>query len=61
MGNSEQITLYTLDETADILKVSRRTVQTFIADGRLKATKVGERLVRINKLDLQTFLDGGRD
>lgn len=39
--------LYTIKETADVLKTSERTVQRMIASGKLPKVVVGERLVRI--------------
>jgi excisionase family DNA binding protein len=44
--------LLTVQETADLLKVSTVTVRRFIADGRLPAVKVG-RAVRIEKTDAE--------
>ncbi len=44
--------LLTVQETADLLKVSTVTVRRFIADGRLPARKVG-RAVRVDKTDAE--------
>jgi excisionase family DNA binding protein len=44
--------LLTVQETADLLKVSTVTVRRFIADGRLPAVKVG-RAVRVEKADVE--------
>jgi excisionase family DNA binding protein len=44
--------LLTVQETADLLKVSTVTVRRFIADGRLPAVKVG-RAVRVEKGDVE--------
>ncbi|HEY7066305.1 MAG TPA: helix-turn-helix domain-containing protein [Chloroflexota bacterium] len=44
--------LLTVQETADLLKVSTVTVRRFIADGRLPARKVG-RAVRVDKADAE--------
>lgn len=47
--------LLTLDEAAEVLGVSRRTVSTLIADGSLKSLKV-RRARRIRRADLDTFI-----
>lgn len=47
--------LYTLQETADLLKVSTRTVLRYIKSGKLKATKIGQ--WRINEISLHDFLN----
>ncbi|HLH22708.1 MAG TPA: helix-turn-helix domain-containing protein [Chloroflexota bacterium] len=44
--------LLTVQETADLLRVSTVTVRRFIADGRLPAVKVG-RAVRVDKADAE--------
>ena len=49
--------VYTVQEVADILKVSRRTIERLMYDTRkLKYLKVG-RQARIRKRDIQVFLD----
>lgn len=47
---------YSLDETAAILKVSRRTLQDYIKTGRIKAQKIGGHW-RISEKNLQRFID----
>ena len=51
-----EIELYTLQEAADILKVSRQSVYNFVKDKRLKAAKVG-REYRVTKEDLKEFIE----
>jgi len=51
-----EIELYTLQEAADILKVSRQSVYNFVRDKRLKAAKVG-REYRVTKEDLKEFIE----
>jgi excisionase family DNA binding protein len=51
--------LYTLQETADLLKVSTRTVLRYIKSGKLKATKIGQ--WRINEISLQNFLSDNQN
>jgi len=44
------------DDAAEILKVSRRSIDKFLRDGSLKGSKVG-RFWRIKKEDLYEFID----
>lgn len=46
--------IYTLQETADLLKVSTRSVLRYIKSGRLKATKIGQ--WRVSESTLNEFL-----
>ena len=48
----------TVQQVADDLQVHERTVQRWIADGTLKALRVGPTLLRINVEDLAAFLRG---
>jgi len=48
--------LYTLQEVADLLKVSTRTVLRYIKAGKLKATKIGQ--WRISENNIKDFLNG---
>ena len=48
----------TVQQVADDLQVHERTVQRWIADGTLKALRVGPTLLRINVEDLEAFLSG---
>jgi len=47
--------LFTLKETAKILRVSERTVMRYLKSGKLKASKAGQ--WRIKQSDLNKFLD----
>lgn len=47
--------LFTLKETAKILRVSERTIMRYLKSGKLKASKVGK--WRIKQSDLNIFLD----
>lgn len=49
----------TVQQVADDLQVHERTVQRWIADGTLKALRVGPTLLRINVEDLEAFLRSG--
>ena len=47
--------LYTLEEVADILRVSIQTVRRMIADGELPATKIRGQW-RVRKEDLEEYI-----
>jgi len=47
--------LFTIEETAKILRVSSRSVNRYIESGKLKASKIGS--WRITEQDLQGFLE----
>ncbi len=51
--------LYTIDDVADRLRLSARTVRRLVASGSLSAHRFG-RLVRISDTDLATFLAAKR-
>lgn len=48
---------YTVDEIADLLKIHPKTVQRYIREGKLKASKVGKSW-RVSGHDLSTFAEG---
>ena len=43
LGMNNDLKIYTLDEAAEILKTTRRTLYTYIKNGDLKASKLGKR------------------
>lgn len=49
------IKVYTINEVVDILKVTRRTVYTYLAEGKLKAIKMGK-YWRVTEDNLKEFL-----
>ncbi len=51
------LTLYTLREVEEILKVTQRTLYKYIKEGRLKATKAGN--WRVKHSDLMDFVNKG--
>ena len=53
-----EIKVYTLDEVADILKVTRRTLYTYVNAGKLKAVKVGK-YWRVSEEALKELLSTG--
>lgn len=54
--------LYTLQEVADYLKVTRQTIYNYVTAKRLKATKLaGQREYRVTEKDLQDFIKKGHN
>jgi excisionase family DNA binding protein len=49
--------VYTVQEVAQNLKVSERTVRNWIESRELPAFPIGKRGYRISKADLQAFID----
>lgn len=60
MKSPEQIKVYTLQEVADILRVTRQTIYNQVNAKHLKATKVG-RTYRVTEEDLQEYIQNGRN
>lgn len=58
MASAKEIKVYTLDEIADILKVTRRTLYTYVKTGKLDAVKIG-RYWRVKEDALNKFLETG--
>jgi excisionase family DNA binding protein len=56
-----QIQLFTIAETAEMLRVCTRTVRRWIAAGELVAHRFGSNAVRIAEPDLRAFLAVHRD
>ena len=54
------ITVYTLQEVADILKVTRQTIYNYVTSGRLRATKFGKEY-RVTEEDLRQLIQNGRN
>lgn len=46
---------YTLQEVADLLQVTRRTVYSYVKEGKIKAVKIG-RTWRVNESELAKLL-----
>ena len=53
-----EVKIYTLDEVADILKISKRTLYTYIKEGKLHAVKIGKSW-RVSEENLQSFITTG--
>lgn len=52
------IKVYTLDEVADIMQVTKRTLYNYIKAGTLKAVKMGK-YWRVSEDNLQAFISTG--
>lgn len=52
------IKVYTLDEVADILKVTKRTLYNYVKEGKLTAVKMGK-YWRVSQESLQAFISTG--
>lgn len=52
------IKVFTLDEVADILKVTKRTLYNYVKAGKLPAVKIGK-YWRISEESLQAFISTG--
>ena len=55
-----EIKVYTLDEVAAILKVTRRTLYNYISWGKLKVIKMGK-CRRVSQEALQSFVSTGTE
>ena len=55
MSNKQEDKLLTIEEVAETLRVSSRSVNRYIESGRLKASKLG--VWRIKQSDLDRFLE----
>lgn len=58
MTKVEDIKLYTLQEVADILRVSRQTIYNYVTAKKLKAVKYGKEY-RVTEETLQEFIAKG--
>jgi excisionase family DNA binding protein len=56
MAVQQDTDLLTIAEAAELLKVSRVTIQRWLKQGRLPAYRVGPRAVRIKRTDALNFL-----
>lgn len=53
-----ELKVYTIDEVVDLLHVTKRSVYSYIKDGKLKAVKVGK-YWRVTQENLEDFLSKG--
>ena len=54
----KEIKVYSLEEVADILKITRRTLYTYVKEEKLHAVKIGK-YWRVSEQDLQDFISKG--
>ena len=52
---------YSPEQIATNLKLKPTTIRKYISDGKLKATKINNHILRISELDYQTFLKGSAE
>jgi excisionase family DNA binding protein len=54
-----QIQLYSVEEVAELLDVSKKLVYAWVSDGALRAKRLGPggRLIRVSRGDLETFIN----
>lgn len=53
-----ELKVYTLDEIVEILHVTKRSIYSYIKDGKLKAVKIGK-YWRVTQENLEDFLSTG--
>lgn len=51
----EKVKFYTVQETADVLKVTPQTVRAYIRDGKLKGKRIGQPIL-ITEKNIKAFL-----
>ena len=51
------IKMYTMDEAAYLMNISKSTVKNLVRDGKLKTHRLGPRTIRISEEDLNQFVD----
>lgn len=54
---TESIKVYTVGEIAELMKVTKTTVYSYIKRGELKAKKIGK-YYRVTEANLKEFLEG---
>lgn len=54
------IKVYTLEEIAELLHITRRTLYSYVKEGKLKAVKVGK-YWRVTEKNLEEFLSTGTE
>lgn len=53
-----EIKIYSIEEVAEILKISRRTIYTYLKEGKLVAVKIGK-YWRVTQENLEAFISNG--
>ncbi|MBU1164657.1 helix-turn-helix domain-containing protein [Patescibacteria group bacterium] len=57
---SSNLNIYTLEEVAQVFKVSLRTVYRWVESGQLKSSKLGRKTYRVFEKDLVDFMNKHR-
>jgi excisionase family DNA binding protein len=57
---ANELKVYTLEEIAELLHITRRTLYTYVKEGKLKAVKVGK-YWRVTEKNLEEFLNKGTE
>ena len=57
---ADGLEVYTPEEAACLLKVTRRTMYSYLRDGAIRSAKLG-RIWRITRQDIDAFLSSGRE
>ena len=55
-----EIKIYTIGEISEILHISRKTLYSYVKEGKLKAVKVGRSWI-VTAANLEEFLSKGTD
>lgn len=55
-----EIKVYTVEEVASVLKLTTRTVYSYIKSGQLKASKIGK-YWRVSETALKVFIERGTE
>lgn len=56
-NKNKDFEFYTLADLEEILHLSRRTLQTYVTAGKIKAVKIGNRWT-VTRANLEKFLNG---
>lgn len=55
---SVEPSFYTTEEVAKLLQVDPESVRRYVRSGKLRAIKLGGRFIRVDKVDLNNFIEG---
>jgi len=58
---ASNLNIYTLEEVAQVFKVSLRTVYRWVESGQLKSSKLGRKTYRVFEKDLIDFMNKHRN
>ncbi len=56
----EEQRFYTTDEVAKLMQVDPETVRRYVRQGDLRAVKLGGKFIRIEKIDLDKFIEASK-